>query len=229
MTESGAGPLHVLLVDDEPFSLSMVQHLMQNLGADHIVTASSFAEARVALATDASLRMIVSDHYMPDGSGLRLLGDLRQGKFAVPNDSYFVVSTSSKSFALAAVAMALDVDSFMTKPYSKDQLALRLYEFLTKETRSIKSTEHYLNLDVDAMLTAAESMDPMSKKGTDKKAPHAPLTPLNKVQFDTPLTQDLVNASGVILLRNGTILSKHILRRLAELGIEGVPITPPRK
>ncbi len=118
----------VLVVDDEPFSLSMVQHLLQGLGAEHIVTANSFAEARKALIEDASLKMIVSDHYMPDGSGLHLLGQLRQGRFSVPNDLYFVVSTSSKSFALAAVAMALDVDSFMTKPYTKDQMALRLSE-----------------------------------------------------------------------------------------------------
>ena len=136
---SGSKAFRVLVIDDEPMSLKVLHHLMQSLGAEQIATATSYAEARAALVADPSLKLIVSDHYMKDGNGIRLLGDVRQGLLPVPNDTYFIISTSSKSFALGAVAMMLHVDSFMSKPFAKEELARRLYDFMTNDSRAIEA------------------------------------------------------------------------------------------
>ena len=97
---SGAHPFRVLLVDDEALSRKVIHHILASLGAEHIVVASSYAEARLALNQDPTLRLIISDHYMSDSTGMRLLGDVRQGILAVPNDAFFIISTTSRSFAL---------------------------------------------------------------------------------------------------------------------------------
>jgi len=224
-TDTASNSFRVLIVDDERLSLMVIHHLMESLGAEHIETATSFTAAHAVLKSDPTLKLIVSDHYMPDGCGLRLLGDVRQGRFCVPNDTFFIISTSSKSFALAAVAMSLDVDSFMSKPFTKEELALRLYDFLTLQDRVIHPKEHYLAIDVDDMIATAESHDPAKKRTIPKPEPVAiPLTPLSNVFPDTPLSADLVDGAGTVLLPVGTILSPHILQRLKELDVRAVPV-----
>ena len=222
---SGSKAFRVLVIDDEPMSLKVLHHLMQSLGAEQIATATSYAEARAALVADPSLKLIVSDHYMKDGNGIRLLGDVRQGLLPVPNDTYFIISTSSKSFALGAVAMMLHVDSFMSKPFAKEELARRLYDFVTNDSRAIEPKEHYQQLKIDEMIAAAEAKDPARQLVASLIRPkNLEMTPLNKVFPDSVLVADLTDAEGGMLLRSGTTLSRHILKRLAELGVQEVPV-----
>ena len=215
----------VLIIDDEAMSMKVLRHLLTSLGADHIVTATSVAEASATLNADPSLKLILSDHYMKDGCGIRLLGNVRQGMFAVPHDTYFIISTGSKSFALAAVAMALQVDSFMTKPFSKDELARRMYELMNNDHRAIQPKEYYMQLKIDEMIASAEAGDPARKLVSSLIRPKALVPmPLMKVRPDSVLEADLIDNDGDLLLRAGTILSRHILKRLHELHIANVPV-----
>jgi CheY-like chemotaxis protein len=213
-------PFRILVIDDEPFSRHMLSRMLTALGSQQVAFAASAAEARAAMAADPALSLIMSDHYMPDGSGISLLGDLRQGRLPLPHDTLFMVATASSSFVLAAVALALDADSFLSKPFAKEQLARRLYHTLTGSERTIKPLEHYRALDVPAMLRAAERTDPA--------APRVALapTPLGSIAPDTPLAADLVSADGHRLLKVGTVLTRHLLERLAELGVTHAPVAP---
>ena len=220
MTETNAS-FRILVIDDEAFSRRMAAGLFTALGAGHVVSASSAGEARAMMAADPTLSLILSDHYMPDGSGLRLLADLRQGRLPLAYDSYFIVATASTSGALAAVALALDTDSFISKPVGKEDLARRLYEFLVLKTRSIKTPLHYRDLDVNGMLRDAESNDPAAPRDD---TPAGPMTSIGRILPDTPLAADLRIDGGRILLPAGTALTRHLLLRLSELGIDEVPV-----
>lgn len=212
-------PFAVLVVDDEAFSRKMVVKHLTELGSGTIATASSDQEARDAMLRDPTLSLVICDHYMPGGNGLRLLWDIRAGRMPVPHDVCFVLATASKSFALAAVAIALDADSFMSKPFSRNDLARRLYASLVSGTRSIRPPDYYLGIDAPAMLAAAERADP-----TAPAPPRKPMKPLRNVRPDTPLVSDLVDGAGQVLLQNGTLLTRHLIARLRELGIEEVPV-----
>lgn len=218
-------PCRILLVDDESFSRHVVSRLFASLGASHVVFAASGAEARAAMAADPAIGMIISDHYMPDETGISLLGDLRQGRLPLPHDTYFIVATSSSSFALSAVALALDADSFMSKPFGKEELARRLYQFLASGERAIKAPGHYQSLDVARMLAAAERSDPAAPRAGAQGIPT--LKPLGHVLPDTPLSADLRTQDGHLLLQGGTLLTRHLIRRLTELGITHVPVGAP--
>lgn len=215
----------ILVVEDEAFSRKMLGRLLKELGAEHVVLVSSCAEARAAMAADPALRMVVADHYMADGTGIALLAETRQGKLPLAHDTFFIVATASTSFALTAAALALDVDSFMSKPFGKDELAQRLYNFLNGH-RTIKPVEHYQGIDAAAMLHAAEMMDPMAATLRPAGASAPPLTPLNHVLPETALAADLIAADGHMLLKAGTVLTRHLIGRLTELGVTGVPTLP---
>ncbi|MCA1908412.1 MAG: response regulator [Magnetospirillum sp.] len=210
----------ILVVEDELFSRNMVGRLLTGLGAEHVTFATSCAEARQAIASDTGLRMVVADHYLTDGTGIALLAETRQGRLALAHDTFFVIATASTSFALTAVALALDADSFMSKPFGRDELAKRFYDFL-HGNRSIKSTDHYRAIDAEGMIRAAEMLDPLKAA---RQPP--PLTPLTNVLPDSPLSADLVAADGHRLLPMGTKLTRHLIGRLTELGIVAVPVAP---
>ena len=210
----------VLAIDDESMSLKVLEHLLTSLGAEEIERADSVKMATIILKNDPKIKLIVSDHYMKDSSGIHLLAQVRQGKLAVPHDTYFIISTSSQSFVLAAAAMSLHVDSFMSKPFSKEELARRIYDFMHSEKRVIQPPEYYQAMDVDEMIAAAQAQDPLFQKNNKPLK----MTPLNKVPPDSPLVADLVDKSGDILLRKGTLMSSHIIKRLYELKVAEVPI-----
>ncbi len=220
-TAERTAAFRILAVDDEAFSRRMLTQMLGALGAERVTTASSGAEARAAMAADPSLSLVISDHYMPEDSGIMLLGELRQGRLPLAHDANFIVATASNSFALTAVALALDVDSFLTKPFSKDDLARRLYGSLVAGTRVIKPAEYYRGLDFAGMLQAAERLDPVSYGA--KARLKLPMIPLTHVLSDTPLAADLRVKDGTVLLQKGTVLTRHLIGRLMELGIESVP------
>lgn len=213
----------ILVVDDEQFSRHMVTRMLTALGAEQVTAAASCAEARAAMVADPSLSLVISDHYMPDETGISLLGDLRQGLLALAHDTSFIVATASSSFALAAVALALDTDSFMSKPFTRDELAKRLYTSLVAGTRSVRPPEYYRGLDVAGMLEAAQRRDPVAQQQAPAPTT-APMKPLGRVLPDTPLGADLRAKDGSVMLLAGTILTRHMIARLTELGVTEVPV-----
>ncbi|TNC94356.1 MAG: CheY-like receiver [Stygiobacter sp.] len=211
----------ILVVDDELFSRQMVKRMLVSLGAECVVTAASTDEARTVMAADPTLSLIICDHYMPGGNGIKLLGELRQGALPLPHDTCFLVATASTSFALTSVALALDADSFLSKPFSREDLARRLYVSLVADTRQIQAKEHFQSMDIGGMLAAAERLDPVARGGG--KPPSHPLKPLGYVLPNTPLAADLLVKDGSVLLKKGTVLTRHLIARLTELGVEMVP------
>lgn len=219
-----SNPFRILVVDDENFSRQMVARLLSQLGSEHVQAVGSVAEARAAMAEDPSFSLIVSDHYMPNESGIQLLADLRRGKLSLRHDTCFMVATSSSSSALTSVALALDADSFMSKPFGKEGLARRLYDFLSTGERDIKPAAYYLGLDIERMLANAERADPAAPK---KPAPKVPKKPLRNVKAGEVLIADLLGEDGHVLLQTGTILTRHMLHSLSDLGVAEVSSAMP--
>lgn len=64
--------LRVLLVDDVPVNIRVLQAMLRRLGVTNIVTEGNGAEALDALAKDASFNLVLTDMWMPvlDGGGL---------------------------------------------------------------------------------------------------------------------------------------------------------------
>lgn len=109
-----------LVVDDDPVSQLVVQHVLIKEGWS-VVTASSMAEALdVIAAVDEPLSIVICDYHMPGGSGLDLFEALRDRGIDAP----FLLLTGIGEQAEVLDDRVDDVAGFLTKPvHSTDLLA----------------------------------------------------------------------------------------------------------
>ncbi len=117
---SGAGPVRVLVVDDEP---AITRFLRAGLTSQGYVI-SEAAEGRAALdivrrnATD----LVVLDLGLPDIDGLEIIRRVRASGSAVP-----IIVLSSRSDERGKVeALDLGADDYVTKPFGIDELLARI-------------------------------------------------------------------------------------------------------
>jgi len=110
----------VLLVEDTP---SMARVYLEYLKDTPwpVDLAETGAEARALLAAGDVVAVIL-DLYLPDGSGLDLLREIRAGE----EDLAVVVVTSQGSLQVAVEAMREGADDFLTKPFAADRLRVTL-------------------------------------------------------------------------------------------------------
>ena len=116
----GAGPLRILVVDDEP---AIMRFLRAGLGSQGYVVIEA-DNGRRALEAVQSRRadLVVLDLGLPDIDGLEVIRRVRASGSAVP-----IIVLSSRDSETAKV-MALDsgADDYVTKPFGVDELLARI-------------------------------------------------------------------------------------------------------
>ena len=121
MREPGPAPAqvgHVLYVDDDPVMVAMVHALLQRAG--HRVT--SFEDPRDALATlragPEAFDLVVTDHNMPELSGL----DIAEALVRLRPDLPVVITSGFVSEEMKAAALRVGVRSVLQKEYTLERL-----------------------------------------------------------------------------------------------------------
>ena len=115
---------HVVVVDDDPAMLLMVDRLLQNAGY-RVSTYERPLEALDAiLATPGDVDLVVSDHNMPGMTGLDLAERLAQRLPGLP----VLISSGYLTDEMRLAASRLGVRGLMQKEYSLEQLAARVGE-----------------------------------------------------------------------------------------------------
>lgn len=116
----GAGPLRVLVVDDEP---AIRRFLRAGLtGQGHIVSELDSGLPAVRLALRGGTDLVVLDLGLPDIDGLEVIREIRAAGCAVP---IIVLSVRGEE---GAKVEALDrgADDFLTKPFGIEELFARI-------------------------------------------------------------------------------------------------------
>jgi two-component system, cell cycle sensor histidine kinase and response regulator CckA len=114
----------VLVVDDEPEVRAITGRLLRQLGYD-VVEAADGEEAISAWSRD-HIDVLVSDVVLPGLSGPELAARCRAHRPGLP---VLLVSGYARE-SLVSDGRAIEGSSFLAKPFTKDQLALRLRELL---------------------------------------------------------------------------------------------------
>lgn len=112
--------MSILIVDDEPIKVSVLQDALEDAGFD-VALASRPAEALAQLAK-RSFDVILSDIRMPGMDGITFL---RQIKAASPRQAVLIM-TAFGSVDSAVEAMKLGAFDYLQKPFSSEQLILKL-------------------------------------------------------------------------------------------------------
>ena len=134
----------ILVVDDEPNIIEVLEIILQDEGME-VIKSGSGQEA-LALLRKSSVDLVISDIKMPDLSGVELL---RQAKQFAP-DTAFIMITAFASTETAIEALQHGAYDYITKPFKMGDLRSIVHRALAKR-QSQKQSVQTPSCDLDAL------------------------------------------------------------------------------
>lgn len=149
MRRADGSPVRVLVVDDEPVLAEMITMALRYEGWD-VTTASNGASA-VAAARDLRPDAVVLDVMLPDMSGLEVLGKLREHLPGLP----VLLLTAKDAVEDRIAGLSAGGDDYVTKPFSLEEVVLRLRGLLRRN--GISATDNTARLIVGDLILDEDS------------------------------------------------------------------------
>jgi two-component system KDP operon response regulator KdpE len=115
-----AGPLRVLVVDDEPPILRFLRASLQSQG--YIVSTAPDARTALDMVQRHTADLVVLDLGLPDMDGLDVVRQIREGGATLP----IIILSSRDNESAKVTAFDLGVDDYVTKPFGIDELLARI-------------------------------------------------------------------------------------------------------
>jgi two-component system, OmpR family, KDP operon response regulator KdpE len=115
-----AGPLRVLVVDDEPAILRFLHASLVSQG--YIVSTAANARTALDMVRKGAADLIVLDLGLPDVDGLDVVRQIRDGGETLP----IIILSSRDNESAKVKAFDLGADDYVTKPFGVDELLARI-------------------------------------------------------------------------------------------------------
>ena len=142
--------MKVLIADDEFVSYKMLENLIQGFGYETFVAENG--KKAWELWKKERPRIVITDWDMPGMSGLELCKKIRDAEGS--QYTYIIIITAKGETEDVVTAMQTGADDFITKPFAKEELRVRLIageRILSLETKDIV---------IFSLAKLAESRDP---------------------------------------------------------------------
>ncbi len=122
--------MRALIVDDSPVMRKVVERALRQAGIDlkEVIQAGNGIEALEVLRANPKFDLIVSDINMPVMDGLEFL-EQRKSEHLAPGVPIFMITTES-SAPLVLRAIAAGARGYICKPFTPDQLRVRITPIL---------------------------------------------------------------------------------------------------
>ena len=111
-------PDKILIVDDEPFNLDLLEQELSDLG--YAVIRAETGAAALTQIDKIAPDLVLLDYLMPGMNGIEVLQTIRKTQ----NDLPIVMITAYGTIDLAVEAIKAGADDFITKPFDPEHLAL---------------------------------------------------------------------------------------------------------
>lgn len=177
---------------------------LDNLGVAVVFEAESGKRAQEALEKQ-SVDIILSDLEMKHGSGFELIQAIRSGKTHQPRDTKILVITGYSDLSTLASVSTLDVQGYLVKPVSANQLREKLQELDVMQV-TLKPPEAYERL---------QEIEQSSKEGSGQNQ-IKPVVKTNTVQEPTAeheLARKHTAKVDVLMLTKGMKLRQNVLAK----------------
>jgi two-component system phosphate regulon response regulator PhoB len=116
----------ILLVDDDPDLVSMLEFYFQNL--DYAVRVARSGAIAMRIARDARPDVILLDVSLPDADGFTIARTLRADRYTQHIPIIFLTAHADQPERLEA--LEIGADDFIAKPFDAQELRLRLERVL---------------------------------------------------------------------------------------------------
>ena len=211
----GAGE-RILVVDDEPDITALVAyHLAKN--GFRVSTAGNGADALRAVS-DESPSLIVLDRMLPGMSGDDVLASVRGN--AVSRDIPVLMLTARREELDRIRGLALGADDYLTKPFSTQELVLRVTAILRRSRVAVASADIVAvgPLQIDrAHHRVTASGRPIELTATEFRLLLTLALRRGRVQSRAQLLEDVWEAAPDVQTRT---VDMHVQRLRAKLGAE---------
>ena len=151
-----AGPLRVLVVDDEPAILRFLRAGLASQG--YVVIEAATGHAALDQIRRKSADLVVLDLGLPDIDGIRLLRMLRPVS-NVP----VIVATARDEDTTTVAALDAGADDYVVKPFSAEQLEARIRAVLrrssTEQTPVLQVGDLVVDVRARAAVLAGQELD----------------------------------------------------------------------
>ncbi len=117
---SDAGPVRILVVDDEPAILRFLRVCLSSQG--YVPIEATNAKAALDMVRQSRPDLIVLDLGLPDIDGLEVIRRIRDGESTTP----IVVLSSRDDESAKVQALDLGADDYVTKPFGVEELLARV-------------------------------------------------------------------------------------------------------
>lgn len=146
MSDQSLKKRRILLVDDEPELRRMVAAMLAAEGFSHVVQAANVQEA-LAAYRQAKPELALLDVMLPDGDGFTLCQYLRAFDPDTPLPVIFLTAKDETDDRLAGLRCG--ADDYVTKPFSPQELILRMQAVLRRCYPAEPETAHLENATLD--------------------------------------------------------------------------------
>jgi two-component system response regulator TrcR len=133
-------PIRVLLVDDEPALTNLVKMALHYEG--WVVDVAHGGREAVAKFDETSPDVLVLDIMLPDVDGLQILRRVRESVAYTPT----LFLTARDSVTDRVVGLTAGADDYMTKPFSLEELVVRLRGLLRRSSCQAPSEDETLTV-----------------------------------------------------------------------------------
>jgi two-component system phosphate regulon response regulator PhoB len=218
MTTPGTSSERILVVDDEPDIIALVAYHLGKSGYQ-VFTASGGAEA-LATARQERPSLVVLDLMLPGISGYEVLEQLR-GSESTGNVPVLML-TARREEQDRIRGLSLGADDYLTKPFSPQELVLRVGAILRRvgaggATSGDRLQIGALQIDLGAHQVKVDG-DPVELTPTEFKLLLTLAERRGRVQARTHLLETVWEAAPDIQTRT---VDMHVQRLRAKLGAAG--------
>ena len=210
--------VHVLVVDDEPDIVALVAYHLARAG--YRVSTSSSGDDAVALARRERPALIVLDLMLPGLSGYDVLEQLREDDST--RDIAVLMLTARREEPDRIRGLSLGADDYLTKPFSPQELVLRVGAILRRVGAASTGSGDVLTIGPIEMDRAAHRVQvdghPVDLTPTEYKLLLTLAERRGRVQARATLLETVWEAAPDIQTRT---VDMHIQRLRTKLGAAG--------
>jgi DNA-binding NtrC family response regulator len=129
-------PIEVLLIDDDPDILSLLQDTLY-LEQDFIITATTKSMEAIDLARSRDFELVITDLMMPVADGLTVACAIKE----VNPEALIVIITGFPTLESAIEAIRLGVYDYLPKPFSHSEFSFTLHR-AAKHIRMLRENRY---------------------------------------------------------------------------------------
>lgn len=204
----------ILVVDDEPDALELIEFNLKGAGFE-VVTAADGEEA-LRLTRNHAPDLLLLDLMLPEVEGLEVCKILRRD--AATSGIPIIMVTAKAGEVDRVLGLELGADDYVTKPFSPRELVLRVKNLLRRRTASDEKAErvqvHELLIDLPRHLVTVQGRA-VELTATEFKLLSVLAQRRGRVQSREQLLRDVWNYDNVIDTRT---VDTHMRRLREKLG-----------